>query len=456
MKKIFNFLPYKVHCSFSEEILEIAQQQYLGWPLVTENGVEGIYLNLIAEADSLTLKNDLYGLYRVYYWEKDHEIFLTDNPDSFLQPEEYRNLQVNAMEKELFDKSLGYTSGDSTFYEEIKKLPPASEMKINRDGLRINFYYPYRKILRTPDRQKHVALVKQSVYSILSPLKDRPETKILFFSGGADSCYIAKCLNDLNIAYKAIFMYNIGQSKRSEKALRDAKKQLKSLQIANFEVLKINPADSSMDRQITSTLRFDRHSAKMHYLTMQKIVETYGRNIIVINGQNSDSIFSYGPSEKSFSSLLKRYLMYGRNVILKHLFAVFCSIYCKRFMRLMRNEAESLFVLCSGYKYLHLYDLSYSKKCRSYFENKLSFLMGKMNLNQNCMQMFCKIFFFIQGPDSMVVVQSAKSHNISLLVLPFATHGALEATLQYKDDRYELTHPKYCIRELDLIESEAK
>ena len=117
MKKIFNFLPYKVHCSFSEEILEIAQQQYLGWPLVTENGVEGIYLNLIAEADSLTLKNDLYGLYRIYYWEKDHEIFLTDNPDSFLQPEEYRNLQFNAMEKELFDKSLGYTSWDSTFYE---------------------------------------------------------------------------------------------------------------------------------------------------------------------------------------------------------------------------------------------------------------------------------------------------------------------------------------------------
>ena len=82
--------------------------------------------------------------------------------------------------------------------------------------------------------------------------------------------------------------------------------------------------------------------------------------------------------------------------------------------------------------------------------------MEKLKLNKNCTQMFFKIYFFIQGPDSMVVVQSAKIYNISLLVLPFATHGTLKATLQYKDDRYELTHPKYCIRELNLIESEVK
>lgn len=60
--------------------------------------------------------------------------------------------------------------------------------------------------------------------------------------------------------------------------------------------------------------------------------------------------------------------------------------------------------------------------------------------------MFVKTFTHMQGADAQVVTQSAAASDIDL-IMPLSTPDIFKATLAFKDDRKELTRPKYSLKE---------
>ena len=75
----------------------------------------------------------------------------------------------------------------------------------------------------------------------------------------------------------------------------------------------------NIEEAIRRKMFFDRHYSKIHFYGVAELVKKWGADIVMINGQNSDAILSFGPSETKLTSYLKRYLLYGNSHFVKSL-----------------------------------------------------------------------------------------------------------------------------------------
>ena len=227
--------------------------------------------------------------------------------------------------------------------------------------------------------------------------------------------------------------------------MRVAREKAKKL---GKELLVIDITDKqeeNIEEAIRRKMFFDRHYSKIHFYGVAELVKKWGTDIVMINGQNSDSILSFGPSETKLTSYLKRYLLYGNSYFVKSLLAKIISVTFKINLVYPPHTVEKLISFYDNFKYCLLYD-GRDKEYIGYLKEKILSFQEKFNFSDlNNFYMYLKLFSFVQGSDNQIVIQSAKHWGVQL-VMPFTNSDLVQATLKYKDDRKELHKPKYVLK----------
>ena len=201
----------------------------------------------------------------------------------------------------------------------------------------------------------------------------------------------------------------------------------------------------NIEEAIRRKMFFDRHYSKIHFYGVAELVKKWGADIIMINGQNSDAILSFGPSETKLTSYLKRYLLYGNSYFVKSLLAKIISATFKINLVYPPHTVEKLISFYDNFKYCLLYD-GRDKEYTGYLKEKILSFQEKFNFSDlNNFYMYLKLFSYVQGSDNQIVIQSAKHWEVQL-VMPFTNSDLVQATLKYKDDRKELHKPKYVLK----------
>lgn len=463
----------------------------------------------------IAIESNIFGGKRIYYWIEYDEIFITDDVFSFLSDRDFDLMEIDIFENEYFLRH-GYTSGDCTRYKKIKKIAPSSLFIVDEDGIKIESTWHLDKIRNTPDEDAFKNAIFNAVSGSLKPLVKIDRPIVLCFSGGKDSTYLATIMNQLGIVYDLVFFrdhtlkVNNKEFKMANKQARLLGKELKSIDISNLK-------DDETEEQIRRFNIFDRHYCRYHFYGVKELNKQYGSELIIVNGQNADSILSYGPSEEKLTSLMKRYLLYGSNMFLKRMVATVIGYAFKKKFTVLESTIDRLCAFYDNFKYCLLLDKgntqSYSKcltgkvaklikEIPNCSENHLQMYLKSQSCLQgadtqvvvgegkrysdadgnhrdnsgdfevqrckkrtdasevcseieivercfsilNSVLMFVKTFTHMQGADAQVVTQSAAASDIDL-IMPLSTPDIFKATLAFKDDRKELTRPKYSLKE---------
>ena len=323
--------------------------------------------NIQIDNRHIKITTDYFSGQRIYYWQIEGSIFITDNVFNFLKAEDLNLLNKNIFESTLFAKH-GYTSGNATVYEIIKKVPPASSLEVSSEGIKLTSNWDLGNILNQPSRQNFELAIYNTVKSELLPLKTINRNIVLCFSGGKDSTYLASILNELGINYEMVFFRDASLKVNNREVItaQDQARRLgKELRLINIQDI----TDNVIEEEIQKFRHFDRHYCKYHFYGLAKLKKVFGPDTIIINGQNSDSILSYGPSEEKFSSKVKRYLLYGNNHILKKSIAIIIGCLFRQILRVPKTEEEKLDAFYDNYKYCLLLDrrTSYYRSCFDLF-----------------------------------------------------------------------------------------
>lgn len=400
------------------------------------------YGSLKIENNKLIINSDVFSGHRIYYWEKGDDVFITDDVLKFIPESELKALEISEFENIFFSKH-GYTSGDATRYKMIKKLPPSSMMIVNENGISLNSTWSFGNIKNAPNRFDYENAIHESVARSLIPLKTLGRPVVLCFSGGKDSTYIALILKELEIKHELAF-FQVRNSKTNERELKKAKAQAMRLGI----VLNVYDITDSFNPEIEEGIRrfniFDNHYCRVQFYGCKELRHKYGDDLIIINGQNSDSILTYGPSESKFSSKVKRYLLHGDSMWLKKLCAFIIGSMFRKRLRVPRNRSERLSAFYDNFKYCLLLDKR-SNRYSITMSEKIDAISKFIQVNdsENNLMMYLKVFTHMQGSDAQVVTQSCRGEGD--LIMPFSTKDIIKAALQFKDNETETKHPKYAL-----------
>lgn len=390
--------------------------------------------------DSVIIQNDSCGLFRVYYWMVGDDIYIANNIFNYLSKKDLMKFDKDSNEYEYY-QNHGYTTGANTYYTQIKKVAPSCRLTITKNGISIDEDFTLYNQEATPDKRTFCHSVYSQISDTLSRLSGIKEKIILCYSGGTDSHYLASIMLEQRLEFECVYFFS---KKSNIKDLEYAKQRANQIGLS-LHVLDVDSKIDEVEDIIAERMIFDKHVAYPHFYGTRKIVEKWGKEVVVVNGQNSDGIFSFGPSERKFSSFLKRYTIYGKLYALKWVFSKIVSFSFKQNLKIPTSDHEKAVAMFSNFKYCLFLNLSIPKEIEYTTKLIKKIIMNGSFNNLRKLLMYVKINTFIQGSDSQVVVQSANANSVKLL-LPFASKEVVEATLKYKYDYTELFNPKYALK----------
>lgn len=407
---------------------------------VLTNVITGFWLKIEVGKTYVKVTTDILGGYRVYYCNTGNgQVLISD--DFIHLKGQLVNYTRNKYELQYWEKH-GFTTGKGTFFKEILKVSPSSSLVINENS--INEISYFKDISREPSIRFHVERVHEDLSNTISRLKKYDKQVVLLFSGGRDSCLLLQYLIHYNIPYEAVFLKMNPISRIGNQDLEKAR-----VYAAQFDV-KLNEIEIKLDRisqkeklKIIADQVLDKHYSLLHFMGLKKIKEKYGSDIIILNGQSSDSILSFGPSENSIMSLFRRNIMYSSTSFFSKLGLILLMLKTRKAFRLARNTEDSLVALFDEYKYTRVIESSKSEDYLAYLSN---YIIDKTKDLQSfhSKEMYTKILSFCQGSDNQVVVKSALENGLNVL-MPFATPEIVYATIRYKNEKEEIYNPKYVI-----------
>ncbi|MBO3115228.1 hypothetical protein J4050_00620 [Winogradskyella sp. DF17] len=404
------------------------------------NSLKGYWVRIDIAQNSITLTSDILGGYRVYWSKIEGKILVSDDYNFILEKLE-RNISKNENEYIYWQKHR-YTTGQSTFINEIKKLSPASILEIKDNSITELSYF--NDLERTPSIINHKTAVEEDLDDTFKCIKEKNRPVLLFFSGGKDSCLLLNYIIKYNIPYKAIYFKLNPISKIGAKDVARVRAISQSLKIP-LEELQIDLGEVPQNKidEIVNKQLFDRHFSILHYIGTSMVREKYGKDYIIINGQSSDSILSFGPSENSLMSYFRRLILYRPNSFRSIIGLFLLNIKTKRKFILPKSDTQKLIALFDEFKYSRVLDDkmtdSYMDYISDYLQRKTAHLKSFYSK-----EMYVKILSFCQGSDNQVVVNSSKQEKMET-IMPFATPNIVYSTVRYKNEDLEISRPKYII-----------
>lgn len=454
-KTIF-FKNHEVILSFSEPFfLKKDNSLVFGYPINFQNSsfsinnfelgntIKGYWLKVDFYDTELKITNDILGGYRVYYFRENKKTVISDDYEIVLK--HFNNkTQKNKIEYSYWLKH-GFTTGQSTFIKGLNKISPASTITINDKSINESSYF--KDIARTPNIKLHQKAIHDDLLNTFQLIKNESKKNILLFSGGKDSCLLLQYLLNLKIPFTPVFFKLKPTHKYGvEDLIRvRAVSKLLNLKLVEIEIdLKKIPQDLKED--IAKKQLFDKHFSLLHFIGNKEIKNRFGDQCIIINGQSSDSILSFGPSEESLMSFFRRYIMYRPKSILSRIGLILLIIKTRKCFKLPKNINENLMALFDEYKYTRVLDCSMPSKYGNYILNYIERKTNHLN-SYFSKEMYVKILSFSQGSDNQIVVNSSKSAGLKT-IMPFATPKIIYSTIKYKDEKKEIKTPKYVIERI--------
>jgi hypothetical protein len=405
---------------------------------LTEN-LKGYWLMILIKEDGIEIITDILGGVRIYYTKNDTQIIISD--DYLYLEKEFKDKKINFLEIEYWKKH-GFTTGQGTFLEGIKKVSPASILKISSGGVTESTYFMDKK--RIPDAIKHAECIHEDLKDTFENIKKLNKKVVLLFSGGKDSCLILQYLLKGNIDFIPVFFKTKPLHTTTAEDLNRAKNVAAKLNI-NLTEIEVELSNISVKEkcEILKEQILDKHYSLLHYSGMKKIKDIYGEDVIVINGQSSDSILSFGPSENSTMSYFRRNIMYFPKSLTSIIGLLLLCIKTRNRFRLPKSKDERLVSLFDEFKYTRVIEVSKSNEYMTYINKYLITKTKELN-SYFSKEMYSKILSFCQGSDNQVVVNSAFFNKLNL-VMPFATPSIIYNTIVYKNEKIEIKNPKYSI-----------
>lgn len=341
-----------------------------------------------------------------------------------------------------------FTLNDGTFFNEINKLSPASYVEVFSNGpMKLDTYF-----LDCKRRHSYKSLLLQNETlirnQILTTYKKYPSSRfLLFYSGGVDSTLLFVIMKELGIPFDCILIRYYPRWSLSERGYAEALSKLKSFGVNNYTTIDVDLNEAFNNHVVTAEkeMLLDRHISVHFYETYKRVVEKFGTDIVVVNGQSADSILSFGPSDNKKGSFLQRAILYS-NIFTALLFEPFIRVYLRNRSRMPLTYREKLISILDEHNYWFCID----RKCKykDLLENEISKPAYKKLKNNESKLMYAKIVSFLQGPDNQVVLKAANHFGITRILMPYTAPEFIYNIIKYKCNLLDLFNGKYFVRNL--------
>jgi hypothetical protein len=449
-KKIVTFNNFIVNINIFDTVFKQQDNTYFfGFPISINfdpeyNNYKGSWIKIKITSKSVEVVTDIIGAYRLYYTKLNDVIYISDNYQFLLK--KLKKIELNEMEYEYWKKH-DYTTGGDTLFNKIKKFKPATINKINGLVVEENLYF--KDLKSNPNELMHTEKVFNDLNDTFETIKKTNKKVVLMFSGGKDSCLLALFLIKHKINFVPVFLKIEPTFKHANLDFQKVTEVAKELNI-KLKIIKINLHKFSEKEQSEISLNqlMDKHFTPLHYLGVKKIKENYGEDILIVNGSTSDSIFTFGPSENSTISYLRRNIMFKPKSILSKIAVILLNFKTKKHFKIGKNKKEQLLALMDEYRYCRVLDTKKTDKYYNYLSHKLLFAEKKIT-NYLSLEMYAKTLTFLQGSTQQIVNNSCKYYQIKS-IMPFASPNIIYATMQHRVINLEIKNPKYCVENILL------
>ncbi len=401
------------------------------------DNVKGYFLQFIIKDSTIEIISDIASLYRFYYMEIGNTIYFSNDFMTLFNILPKNKRTLNSFELEYWYRNR-YTTGGDTICKEIKKVKPAHIYTFTDNNIYEQLYY--KDFKNVPNRKQHIADVLEDLRDTVSIIKEMPQKKILLFSGGADSTLLVKMLQEQNVDFIPVFGKLIPTNSMNYDDILKIKYSSKILGIEPLEIeVDINENISS---DIIDIMFLDRNITQIFFKMAEKIKEQFGDDVILLNGQASDSIFNFGPTSKNIGNFFIRHILFKPFNVMSFLFLEVIKLARKKYnvCRNVRTEDEYTTTFFDVVSYMPIFDKSVSL---GYYNKIKELIISIKNIikNKYALLMYLKIYGFMQGSDDYVNVQCCEYNNLKSLFL-FATPKIIYSTVQNTDYNYEILHPK--------------
>lgn len=414
------------------------------WNDETLNSIPGYYVAVRKKDDRVLIVNDILGGYRLYYANIGGKWYFSDDYQFLLN----KLTSKPSIDEQQFEywRNHRYTLSSGTLFFEIKKLTPASRLVILNGNLSIDSYFS-----DYGNKPCYKQLMKNGYETIENQLKEAYRQNstsrfLLFYSGGTDSTFLLKTLQHLEIPFKCVLIRYNPRWSVSEKEYCEAIDKLRAFGITDFKTLDVDLNEALKNHVETAEkeMLFDRHLSVHFYETYKRVVETWGNDVVIVNGQSADSILSFGPSDLNPGFFVKRCILYSNwlsNLILEPLIRVYLKNkfrmpWTKREkLRSMLDEWEYFFAIRRNCPYVSLLDETLDGKDVKRLKHFAS------------RRMYLKIISFLQGPDNQIVIQAANHFGINKVLMPFTAPAFIYNVVRYKSNLREIIKGKYFVRD---------
>lgn len=406
------------------------------------NNIKGSWLKIIIKKDALVIVTDIIGTYRLYYLKTENHLHISDDYGFLLN--KIANVEIDKIEYDYWRKH-DYTTGGKTLFKGLYKFKPATENTIKEGVFKESLYF--KNLPLYPNSQIHTKHIFEDLDNTFSLIKKLNKKVILMFSGGKDSCLLALFLKRHNIEFTPVFLK---LEPTFNQAFLDFQKVKQISKIINIETDIINVKVDSFSKEDSDKIHqvqlLDKHFTPVHFKGVQEIKKTYGQDILIVNGSTSDSILTFGPSEKNKVDFLRRHMMFNPSSMMAKIGVKLLNFKTKRKFRLGKTNDEVLLALMDEYKYCRVLDTEKDESYYNYLLQELSFSRTSLTTFSS-LEMYAKNFTFLQGTTQQVIHNSCKYHNIRY-VMPFGTPEIIYSTLQYRDIKLEIKNPKYSVENI--------
>lgn len=435
----------------------------LGYPLginpesFNENDVEDVkgYFSFIKiSSDKIQIINDICGHSRLYYFKQNNNLLFSDDFLFLVDKIGPENRTKNKIEIEYWDTQRRTTGGE-TFVNEIHKIKPAHITNFYEMEIEEQLYF--KDIINLENKNLHSKEVLADMRDTFAKLKTLPQKKILLYSGGTDSSLLVKLLQEQNIDFVPVFM----KSNEDFMTVIDENKVLQASKKLNINVDIIN-----VDKKEDEIKYFVKHSILdkgihvLFYSFIKRIKEKYGEDIIIINGEGSDTLFNFLPTSKNFDHTICRIFMFYPcsfigylSYLLTYIYSFFLYLYrkiknpknCKKpiFFDLKYPMSLNEFLLafsCRAGVTRALINTKKDKEFYKYLDKYIQIYKNQIS-NIQALLMYLELYFNWQGCESHTDIYSVSLNDLKI-ILPFCTPKIIYSTVKNTDYKYEILNPK--------------
>ncbi len=449
--------PFRVHLEIHDSPVEKHGDDLLfGFPLCEEpllrdcvsgtpdvlSTARGSLARVTVTDRCVSLATDIVGSYRLYYCQIGQDIYVSDSDGHLLERMKKDSPLVLDRHEHRYWKRHGYTTGGATLVRGLRKVPPASVMRITDSGIEIGMHF--QDIENCPDATAHSRAFLKDVRTTIDLLSRMQRKTVLCFSGGADSTLLALLMKERRLDFELVFFRPTPSISVYESDRIRARAAASRIGVPLTELEVPLSSDCERYRQIAQSMLFDRHFAILHFEGMKIVARTFGEDVLVVNGQTNDSIQSFGPTMSNLGDLAARVLLNRPYGVLARLASLAVRLRFRHSCRRPCSQKEFLEAFFDQKGYFTVTEPGLQEEYREYLRGLVSGLASQFD-NEASLLMYLKLFGFIQGSDLQVVLRSAREAGIRAVVLPFATPDIVRDTVRLKDASRDILKPKYAV-----------